>query len=83
MLQKLIDDYKEAAIDPADRAMLDYAVKLTLNIGDMQQTDVQSLYSAGFTDRAIHDICVITAYFGFVNRIAEGLGVEMEDEETT
>ncbi len=30
-------------------------------------------------DRAIHDACAIVAYFAFVNRIADGLGVELED----
>lgn len=31
-------------------------------------------------ERAIHDICVIAAYFAFVNRVANGLGIEMESE---
>jgi hypothetical protein len=32
-------------------------------------------------DRAIHDICAVTAYFNFVNRIADGLGVDLEEDE--
>ena len=36
------------------------------------------LRGAGFDDRGIHDICAVTAYFAFVNRIADGLGVELE-----
>ncbi len=58
--------------------MLDYAVKLTQAPGDMIEADVSSLRAQGFDDRAIHDICVITAYYAFVNRIADGLGVELE-----
>jgi alkylhydroperoxidase family enzyme len=38
----------------------------------------QLMYGKGFDDRAIHDICAITAYYAFVNRIADGLGVELE-----
>jgi alkylhydroperoxidase family enzyme len=38
------------------------------------------LRSAGFSDRAIHDVAAITAYFNFVNRVALGLGVELEPE---
>ena len=60
--------------------MLDYVTKLTRTPGDMSAEDVDSLRRQGFDDRAIHDICAITAYFAFVNRIADGLGVELESE---
>ena len=62
--------------------MLDYAVALTRAPEHMAQSDVQSLRDAGLDDRAIHDICVIAAYFAFVNRIADGLGVELEGSTT-
>ncbi len=58
--------------------MLDYALKLTVTPGTMTATDVQPLRAQGFNDRAIHDICAVTAYYAFVNRIADGLGVELE-----
>lgn len=58
--------------------MLDYAIKLTLNPSSMTENDVAGLKDKGFDDSAIHDICAVTAYFNFVNRIAEGLGVENE-----
>jgi len=58
--------------------MLDYAEKLTLEPGSMEEADVERLAEHGFDDRAIHDICAITAYFAFVNRMADGLGVELE-----
>ncbi len=62
--------------------MLDYSVKLTPQPREITVADVQILRVAGFGDRAIHDICAITAYFGFVNRIADGLGVELETDRT-
>ncbi len=58
--------------------MLDYDIKLTEAPATIAQSDVEQLRAEGFDDRAIHDICTITAYFAFVNRIADGLGVEME-----
>ena len=58
--------------------MLDYADKLTRSPQSMRPEDVQRLREAGFDDRAIHDLCAIVAYFAFVNRIADGLGVELE-----
>ena len=61
--------------------MLDYAQKLTLTPKDVTEADVEVLRVQGFDDRAIHDICAITAYFAFVNRMADGLGLELEDDE--
>jgi alkylhydroperoxidase family enzyme len=66
------------AIDRTEREMLRFVVKLTRSPGAMTAADAASLRSAGFDDRAIHDICSITAYYAFVNRIADGLGVELE-----
>ncbi len=65
-------------IGPAERAMLDYSIKLTRAPGEMSAADVEALRRAGFDDRGIHDVCAIVAYFAFVNRIADGLGVELE-----
>jgi uncharacterized peroxidase-related enzyme len=78
LLASLASDYRKADLQAADLAMLDYAVKLTRTPGDMIEADVSSLRAQGFEDRAIHDICAIAAYYAFVNRIADGLGVELE-----
>lgn len=61
--------------------MLDYAVKLTQVPHTITRADIAALRAATFDDHAIHDICAITAYFAFVNRIADGLGVELEDAQ--
>ena len=58
--------------------MLDYAYKLTLTPWEMVEADVQLLRSHGFSDQAILDINQITAYYAYVNRIADGLGVPLE-----
>ncbi|MCG8468753.1 MAG: peroxidase [Gemmatimonadetes bacterium] len=78
LLATLARDHGDANLDDADRAMLDYAAKLTLDPAAMSAADVEALRRHGFDDRAIHDICAITAYYAFVNRIADGLGVELE-----
>ncbi|MGI8499029.1 MAG: carboxymuconolactone decarboxylase family protein [Gemmatimonadaceae bacterium] len=66
------------ALSPADHALLDYAAKLTLAPGAVAASDVEALARAGFTELAVHDACAIVAYYAFVNRIADGLGVELE-----
>jgi uncharacterized peroxidase-related enzyme len=78
LLTALEGDHRTAALPPSDLAMLDYAAKLTCTPKALTAGDIASLRGAGFDDRAIHDICAITGYFAFVNRIADGLGVELE-----
>ncbi|MBX3083821.1 MAG: peroxidase-related enzyme [Anaerolineae bacterium] len=78
LVEQLSSDYRLAALNAADRAMLDYAAKLTLTPTAITEQDVQGLRATGFTDRAILDIVQITAYYAYVNRIADGLGVSLE-----
>ena len=58
--------------------MLDYALKLTREPWAMAAADVESLRAVGFEDTAILDIAQVTAYYAYVNRLADGLGVELE-----
>ncbi len=78
-MEQLKTDYTRADLTSAQRAMLDYAVKLTLTPWQMVEQDVISLREHGFSDRAILDINQIAGYFAFVNRLADGLGVQLED----
>ncbi|MCP3919479.1 MAG: peroxidase [bacterium] len=60
--------------------MLEYAVKLTRSPKEVRRADVDSLRASGFEDADILAICEVTAYYAYVNRIADGLGVEVEHE---
>ena len=71
-------DYREADLESPDREMLDYAVKLTLRPWELGGEDVGRLKELGFDDAAILDICQVTCYYNYVNRLADGLGVELE-----
>ncbi len=71
-------DYTTADLRPRERAILDYAVKLTRRPREMEQTDVETLRRVGLEDGEILDVCQVTGYFAFVNRLADGLGVELE-----
>lgn len=79
-MHTLVHDPQAAPLAPADRALLDYALKLTHAPASVTPADIDGLRLHGFDDRAIHDACCITAYYAFVNRIADGLGVELEPE---
>lgn len=77
-------DYREAPtaaeLSAADRAMLDFAVKLGREPRSMTRDDVEALRAAGFSDTAILDIVHITGFFAYYNRLADGLGIDLEAE---
>ncbi len=79
-MQAVKTDYRKGPLTPADRAMLDYAIKLTRTPAKMSEGDVTALREAGFDDDGIHEIAQITALFNYYNRIADGLGIDDEPE---
>ena len=72
---------KADALDSRRKAMLRYAVKLTLSPQDMVEADVSGLRTAGFSDVDILHIAEVVGYYAYVNRIADGLGVPVEAEQ--
>lgn len=62
----------------ADRALLEYAEKLTREPWTVKQEDIDGLKTHGFSETGILDACQIIGYFNYVNRLADGLGVELE-----
>ena len=59
--------------------MLDFAVKLTNEPKNMEIQDIYKLREVNFSDRDILDIVEVTAYYAYANRLADGLGVAIED----
>ena len=59
--------------------MLDFAVKLTREPAKMLESDVQGLRELGLTDEEILSVVGITCLFNFMNRLADGLGVEIPE----
>ena len=79
----LAANFQTAPVSEADKAMLRYVEKLTRTTAEMVREDVGALRQAGFSDGAILDICQVTSYYAFVNRLASGLGVELESPRGT
>jgi len=77
-VEQLKKDFRQAEIGREDREMLEYALKLTVEPWNMVKEDVEQLRRVGFSDADILDINQITGYYAFVNRLADGLGVELE-----
>lgn len=72
-------DWRAARLSAFDRALCAYAEKLTRRPSEMSETDVAALRQAGLDDVAIHDATQVIAYFNYINRVADALGVEAED----
>ena len=72
-------DWTSAAISEKRKAMLRYAVKLTRTPAGMTESDVAELREHEFSDQDILHIAEVTAYYAYANRIADGLGIPLED----
>ena len=78
LVEALKTNWRSANLSAADHQMLTYTEKLTLTPWEMVEADVIALREVGFSDAAILDINQVTGYYAFVNRLADGLGVELE-----
>ncbi len=80
-VRRVAEDYRSVELSARERAMLDYAVLLTREPAAVEEELVIALREAGLSDEEILNVNLITGYFNFVNRLAEGLGVEFTAEE--
>ncbi len=72
-------DYREAELSPRERALCDFAVALTQRAAEIAQADIDALRAHGLDDATISDAIQVVGYFNYVNRVADGLGVELEE----
>lgn len=72
-------DYRQAELTAADRALCNYAVRLTLTPGQMTESDIEALRQHGFDDDQITIAVQVIGYFNYINRVADGLDVDPED----
>jgi uncharacterized peroxidase-related enzyme len=77
-VKALVEDYDKAPLTEADRAMLDYATKLTKDATRVTPKDHERLRAVGFDDRGILQITLIASWFNYINRVADALGVGRE-----
>ncbi|HKV25385.1 MAG TPA: hypothetical protein VJN93_12400 [Candidatus Acidoferrum sp.] len=75
MVEALKKDFRTAPISEQDRTMLEYVVKVTKDATKVRPEDHAKLRAAGFDDRGILQITLIAAWFNYINRVADALGV--------
>lgn len=83
LVRQLAENHHGVELTERDKAVLEYAEKLTLKPSQMRQDDVEHLRNVGLMDEEILDVALITSYFCFVNRVALGLGVEFDADEVS
>ena len=70
-----------AGLTARERAMVEYALKLTRTPSSMGEADVEALRHAGLIDREVLDLAQVVGYFCYGNRMVLGLGAKLEDED--
>ena len=78
LVEALQTDYRSAPITDQERVMLDYIVKITKDATRVSPADHKALRSVAFDDRGILQITLIAAWFNYINRVADALGVGRE-----
>lgn len=77
-MDRFASDWRTSGLDAPTLALLEFTEKLTGRPAEMGRDDVDRLRDAGWDDRAVNDAVQVCAYFNYINRIAEGLGVDPE-----
>lgn len=78
--EAIVMNWRVAALTAKQRAMLEFAEKLTVASSKIEEVDRQALRDAGFTDRDIWDIASVTGFFNMTNRVASASGMEPNPE---
>jgi len=76
----VVDDWKSAPLQERERALCELAARLTHQQHAASAADLEALRRLGLDDRAIHEAVQVIAYFNYITRIADALGVELEPD---
>ena len=78
--EQLVMNHRSAPLDARQRAMLDFAAKLTTASAEIEEPDRQVLRDQGFSDRDIWDIASVAAFFNMTNRVASASAMQPNSE---
>ena len=73
-------DYRQGDLSPRERALCDFAVKLTHAAAQVEQADVDALRAQGLSDTDVSDAIQVIGYFNYITRVADGIGIDDEPE---
>ena len=82
-MDDIVEKLKETEIpdflSEREKAIVKYSLKITKTPSKMTKDDVEALRKVGLNDEEILNVVLVNGYFAFVNRMADGLGIELED----
>ena len=78
-MEAIKSDFRKADVDARTLKMLEFVEKVTLEAHNRTEAEIAELRSVGFSDEDILDIVHITGFFNHINRVADALGVDLED----
>lgn len=81
MVRALREDYRTAPVSAQDLVMLEYVAQLTRDATRVTPEHHERLRRAGFDDQGILQITLIAAWFNYINRVADALGVGRGQKE--
>ena len=73
-------DFRRADLDPARRALCELAERMTTEPSSVREEDIERLRGHGWSDAAIHDAIQVIAFFNYINRAADAVGIDPEPE---
>jgi uncharacterized peroxidase-related enzyme len=78
LVEAIKRDFRSAPLSEQDRVMLEYVERVTRDATQIGRDDHEKLRAVGFDDRGILQITLIAAWFNYINRVADALGVGRE-----
>jgi uncharacterized peroxidase-related enzyme len=78
LAQQLKSNYRRADVTEAEMALMEFAELLTVQPSNVRESDIERLREVGWSDEDIVDIVHQTALFNYMNRVADGLGIDLE-----
>jgi len=78
--EMMVMNYRAADLDPRQKAMLDFAEKVTEASHKIEESDRQALRDVGFSDRDIWDISAVAAFYNMSNRMASATDQRPNDQ---
>jgi uncharacterized peroxidase-related enzyme len=78
--EMMVMNYRTAPLDIRQRAMLDFAAKMTSASATIEEADRAALRNAGFSDRDIWDIANVAGFFNMTNRVASATAMRPNEE---
>ena len=80
MAEHAAHDYRQAELEPRVRDLCDFAVLVTREPSRVSADEIARLREHGWSDVAINDAIQVVAFFNYINRVADAVGIEDEPE---